>query len=90
MNNAHIILMYGGISRLPYLQAAGLWDDYETYVLADIGTAEAKDCFVNTFLSTFTYSKGALVLSDYVPYVEADSGSVEAVTCTRNALDELL
>jgi hypothetical protein len=90
MNTAQFILIIGGMSRAPYLQAAELWDDYETYVLADSGTAEAKECFVNTFLRTFTYSRGALILSDYVPYVEADSGSVEAVTCTRNALDKLL
>ena len=90
MNTAQFIIIIGGMSSAPYLQAAELWDDYETYVLADSGTAEAKECFINTFLRTFTYSKGALILSDYVPYVEADSGSVEAVTCTRNALDELL
>jgi hypothetical protein len=90
MNAAHFIILLGSSSNVPYQEALAIWDSYETYVLADSGTVEAKDCTINKLLSTFEFSRATQIFSDYLAYVEADSGSVEAVSCTINALNAIL
>jgi hypothetical protein len=42
MNTAHFITIFTGGNY-----AAPIWDSYEAYVLADSGTAEARECTIN-------------------------------------------
>jgi hypothetical protein len=42
MNTAHFITIFTGGNY-----AAPIWDAYEAYVLADSGTAEARECTIN-------------------------------------------
>lgn len=42
MNTAHFITIFTGGNY-----AAPIWDSYEAYVMADSGTAEARECTIN-------------------------------------------
>lgn len=42
MNPSQFIVILGGGNY-----AAPIWEDYSTYVLADGGTAENRDCTIN-------------------------------------------